>query len=274
MQHAALNERRVVLGALIIVTALGLWATFLTGDALMAPASPAPGTMAYAVLLFIMWWTMMLAMMLPSAAPAILTYGAVSRKFAQKGAATAPLAVFVAGYAAIWTGFSAATVALQMSVHKLVPLTGMMAVISTTLGSALLIAAGLYQLSPLKQACLRKCQTPLMFFARNWRKGYGGALRMGLSHGLYCLGCCWVLMGLLFYGGVMELRWIVGLALYVAAEKLIPASTRLSRFVGILLIGWGLWTGSGLASASATEHLSRSSTDEILGGLLQGFERQ
>ena len=247
LQRAALNERRVVLAALVIVTALGLWATFHTGDALMSPASPESGTLAYAVLLFIMWWTMMLAMMLPSAAPAILIYGALSRKFAHKGAATAPLAIFVAGYAAIWTGFSAATVALQISVHELVPLTGMMAVTSTALGAALLIAAGLYQLSPLKQACLRKCQTPLMFFARNWRKGYGGALRMGLSHGFCCLGCCWVLMGLLFYGGVMELRWIVGLALYVAAEKLIPASARLSGFTGILLIGWGLWTVSGLA---------------------------
>ena len=246
LQRAALNERYVVLGALVVVTALGLWATFHTGDALMSPASPALDTMAYAVLLFIMWWSMMLAMMLPSAAPAILTYGALSRKFAQQGAATAPLAIFVAGYAAIWTGFSAATVALQLSVHEFVPLTGMMALTSTALGAALLIAAGLYQLSPLKQTCLRKCQTPLMFFARNWRKGYAGALRMGLSHGLYCLGCCWVLMGLLFYGGVMELRWIVGLALYVAAEKLIPASTRLSRLVGILLIGWGMWLFSGI----------------------------
>ena len=244
LQRAALNERRVVLAALVFVTALGLWATFHTGDMLMSPASPAPGTIAYAVLLFIMWWTMMLAMMLPSAAPAILTYAALSRKFAQQGAATAPPAIFAAGYAAIWTGFSAATVALQMSVEQFVPLTGMMAVISATLGAVLLIAAGLYQLSPLKQACLRKCQTPLMFFAHHWRKGYGGALRMGLSHGLYCLGCCWVLMGLLFYGGVMELRWIVGLALYVAAEKLIPAGARLSRFTGILLIGWGLWTAS------------------------------
>lgn len=249
-QRAAMNERRVVLAALAVVTALGLWATFHTGDALMSPASPEPGTAAYAVLLFVMWWTMMLAMMLPSAAPAILTYAAVSRKFAQKGAATAPLALFVAGYAAIWTAFSVATVAVQMAVHELVPLTGMMAVISTTLGAALLIAAGLYQLSPLKQACLRKCQAPLMFLARNWRKGYGGALRMGLSHGLYCLGCCWVLMGLLFYGGVMELRWIVGLALYVAAEKLIPASTGLSRYAGLLLIGWGLWTVSVFVSSS------------------------
>lgn len=246
LQYAALNERRVVLVALGIVTALGLWATFQTGDALMSPASPAPDTLAYAVLLFIMWWTMMLAMMLPSAAPAILTYGAVRRKFAEKSAATAPLAIFVMGYAAIWTAFSVAAVALQMSVYSLVPLNGMMAVTSTTLGAALLIAAGLYQLSPLKQACLRKCQTPLMFFARNWRKGYGGALRMGLSHGIYCLGCCWVLMGLLFYGGVMELRWIVGLALYVAAEKLIPAGVWLSRFVGIFLVGWGLWAVSGV----------------------------
>lgn len=244
LQRAALNERRVVLGALVVVVALGLWATFRTGDVLMSPASPESGTMTYAILLFIMWWTMMMAMMLPSAAPAILTYGTLSRKFSQKGAATAPLAIFVAGYAAIWTGFSAATVVLQMSVHEFVPLTGMMAVTSTTLGAALLIAAGFYQLSPLKQTCLRKCQTPLMFFARNWRKGYGGALRMGLSHGLYCLGCCWVLMGLLFYGGVMELRWIVGLALYVAAEKMLSASTRLSRFMGIFLIGWGLWTVS------------------------------
>ena len=242
LQRAALNERRVVLAALVMVTALGLWATFYSGDALMSPASPAPGTLSYATLLFIMWWTMMLAMMLPSAAPAILTYGALTRKFAQKGAATAPLAVFVAGYAAVWTGFSAGAVALQMGVQSFVPLTGMMAVISTNLGAALLIAAGVYQLSPLKQACLRKCQTPLMFFARNWRKGTGGALRMGLSHGLYCLGCCWVLMGLLFYGGVMEPRWIVGLALYVAAEKTIPASTGLSRYLGIVLIGWGLWT--------------------------------
>ena len=248
LQRAALNERRVVLAALAMVTALGLWATFHTGDALMSPASPAPGTMAYAALLFVMWWTMMLAMMLPSAAPAILTYGVLGRKFAEKGAATAPLALFVAGYAVIWTGFSAAAVMLQMSVHELVPLTGMMAVTSTALGAALLIAAGLYQLSPLKQACLRKCQTPLMFFARNWRKGYAGALRMGVSHGLYCLGCCWVLMGLLFYGGVMELRWIVGLALYVAAEKLIPASIWLSRCVGIVLIGWGLWTVSQVVS--------------------------
>ncbi|MFL6580642.1 MAG: DUF2182 domain-containing protein [Burkholderiales bacterium] len=244
LQRIALNERRIALGALVLVTVLGLWATVHTGDMLMSPASPHPGTVIYAVLLFIMWWTMMLAMMLPSAAPAILTYAAVSRKFTQQGAANTPVSIFVAGYVAIWTAFSAVVVGLQLTVQPFVPLTGMMAVMNTTLGALLLVAAGLYQLSPLKQACLRKCQTPLMFFARNWRRGYGGTFHMGLSHGLYCVGCCWVLMGLLFYGGVMELRWIVGLALYVAAEKIIPAKAKLSSFTGIVLIGWGVWMGS------------------------------
>ena len=183
-----------------------------------------------------------MAMMLPSAAPAILIFGAISRKFAEKEAPATPLAVFVAGYGAIWTGFATVAVTMQLLLSQRISLSMMMAVTSAVAGGGLLVAAGLYQMSPLKSACLRKCQTPLMFFARNWRKGYLGALRMGLSHGLYCLGCCWVLMGLLFYGGVMELRWIVGLALYVAAEKLIPAGNQLSRFTGILLIGWGSWT--------------------------------
>ncbi len=182
----------------------------------------------------------MMAMMLPSAAPAILTYGAMSRRFAGQGAPAAPVALFAGGYAAIWTVFSAAAVALQLLTRTLIPLTGMMAVSSTIAGGAILVAAGAYQLTPLKYACLRKCQTPLMFFAHNWRPGNRGAWRMGLSHGLFCLGCCWVLMGLLFYGGVMEPVWIIGIAAYVAAEKLIPAGSLLSRLTGLGLIAWGL----------------------------------
>ena len=233
------HQHLIVLAALALVTVLGLWITLRTGDALMS--APRAGTAAYAALLFIMWWTMMLAMMLPSATPAILTYGAMARRFAAKGASAASVGIFALGYAAIWTAFSAAAMALQLSLHNLIPLTGMMAVTSSTLGGSLLIAAGLYQMSPLKYACQRKCQTPLMFFARNWRKGRLGAFRMGLSHGIYCLGCCWVLMGLLFYGGVMELAWIAGIAIYVAVEKLIPAGNRLRRFTGILLVTWGAW---------------------------------
>jgi predicted metal-binding membrane protein len=242
LEHTARNERWIVLAGLALVAATGLFATLRLGDMLMMPTAFVGGAIVYPVLLFVMWWTMMMAMMLPSAAPAILTYGSISRKFAEEGTPAAPLAVFVAGYAAIWTGFAAAAVMLQLLLSHMIALSMMMAVTSAVVGGGLLVAAGLYQLSPLKSACLRKCQTPLMFFARNWRKGYLGALRMGLSHGLYCLGCCWVLMGLLFYGGVMEPRWIVGLALYVAAEKLIPADNRLSRFTGILLLGWGSWT--------------------------------
>lgn len=242
IEHTAKNERWIVLTGLAAVAAIGLFATLRLGDMLMMPTAFVARAIVYPLLLFIMWWTMMMAMMLPSAAPAILTYGAISRKFAEKGAPVAPLAVFAAGYCAIWTGFAAVAVALQLLLSQTIALSMMMAVTSAVVGGGLLIAAGLYQLSPLKAACLRKCQAPLMFLARNWQKGYLGALRMGLSHGLYCLGCCWVLMGLLFYGGVMELRWIVGLALYVAVEKLTPAGNRLSRFTGILLIGWGSWT--------------------------------
>jgi len=231
-----------VLAGLALVTAAGLFATLRLGDMLMMPTAFIGGAVVYPVLLFVMWWTMMMAMMLPSAAPAILAYGALSRKFAEQGKPVAPLAVFVAGYAAIWTCFAAVAVALQLVLSQVIELSMMMAVTSAVTGGGLLIAAGLYQMSPLKAACLRKCQSPLMFLARNWQKGYLGALRMGLSHGLYCLGCCWVLMGLLFYGGVMELRWIVGLALYVAVEKLIPAGNQLNRFTGTFLIGWGLWT--------------------------------
>ena len=242
LEHTARNERWIVLAGLALVAVAGLFATLRLGDMLMMPSGFVSGTVVYPVLLFVMWWTMMMAMMLPSAAPAILTFGALSRKFAEKGAPAAPLAVFVAGYAAIWTGFAIAAVTLQLLLSQTIALSMMMAVTSAVIGGGLLVAAGLYQMSPLKSACLRKCQAPLMFFARGWQKGYLGAMRMGLSHGLYCLGCCWVLMGLLFYGGVMELRWIVGLALYVAAEKLIPAGNRLRQFTGLFLIGWGSWT--------------------------------
>ena len=242
LEHTARNERWIVLTGLALVAAIGLFATLRLGDMLMMPTAFVGGAVVYPVLMFVMWWTMMMAMMLPSAAPAILAFGALSRKFAEKGAPVAPLSVFVAGYAAIWTGFAAAAVTLQLLLSQTIALSMMMAVTSAVVGGGLLVAAGFYQMSPLKFACLRKCQMPMMFFARNWQRGYLGAFRMGLSHGLYCLGCCWVLMGLLFYGGVMELRWIVGLALYVAAEKLIPVGNRLSQFTGLLLIGWGAWT--------------------------------
>ena len=242
LEQTAKHERLIVIIALLAIAAAGLFSTLQLGDTLMMPTGWIGGPFVYPLMLFIMWWTMMMAMMLPSAAPAILTFAALRRKFAAKGVPFAPLGVFTSGYALIWTGFSVGAVALHLVLSPLVSMSMMMAITSSTIGGGLLIAAGLYQMSPLKAACLRRCQTPLFFLANNWRSGNGGAFRMGLSHGLYCLGCCWVLMVLLFYGGVMELRWIVGLAIYVAAEKMIPAGNWLSRFSGLLLIAWGVWT--------------------------------
>jgi predicted metal-binding membrane protein len=191
-----------------------------------------------------MWWTMMLAMMLPSAAPAILTFGAVSRRLDGRNASSRMLA-FASGYALVWTGFSLVAVALQMAADHILQLNPMFATTSRIVGGALLIAAGLYQLTPLKEACLRKCQMPLLVFARDWRPGTYGALRMGLGHGIFCVGCCAVLMAVLFYGGVMEPIWIAGIAIYILIEKLLPPQWYLSRFSGIVLCIWGgavLWT--------------------------------
>jgi predicted metal-binding membrane protein len=234
------RDRWATIALLLIVAGIGLTATKWTGDMLMSPLSPPPNSLAYGIVLFIMWWSMMVAMMLPSAAPAILTYRAMLRRLAGRHA-TAMLVAFVLGYLAIWTGFSLIAVLLQIATHGIIRLTGMMALTSAVIGAALLIAVGLYQLSPLKLACLRRCQTPLMFFARNWRNDSRGAFLIGVRHGIFCLGCCWALMTLLFYGGVMELNWIVGLALYVLLEKLMPAGSRLSRYSGAFLIAWGLW---------------------------------
>lgn len=242
LEQTAKHERLIVFLALAAVAVAGLLSTLRLGDMLMMPTDWVGWPIVYPLLLFVMWWTMMMAMMLPSAAPAILTFAALRRKFAERRAPVAPLAVFVSGYAMIWTGFSVAAVTFHLLLGQLGSMSMMMAITNGTLGGGLLIAAGLYQMSPLKAACLRKCQTPLFFLAHNWQNGNGGAFRMGLSHGLYCLGCCWVLMGLLFYGGVMELRWIVGLAIYVAAEKLLPAGNKLSRFTGLALVAWGVWT--------------------------------
>ena len=242
LEKVAAQERVAVLALLALAAALGLAATLWTGDALMMGMPPFEGPVASVFLLFVMWWSMMMAMMLPSAAPVILLYGSMRRSHLSKGHAQPPLINFVLGYAAIWTGFSVCAVALHLAVHEFMPLTGMMAVTSQWIGGGLLLLAGIYQLTPLKHACLNNCQSPLLFLARHWRNDAGGVFRMGAAHGLQCLGCCWVLMGLLFYGGVMELRWIIGLAAYVALEKLAPPGGRIASLSGVALIAWGLVT--------------------------------
>lgn len=242
VERAATGERRVVLTALALVAAVGLYVAVMSGGALMMRGAPVG--VSYLTLLFFMWWAMMMAMMLPTAAPAILAYAGLRRRYVAQGYAQPPLPVFVMGYAAIWTAFAAAACLLQWLTRAAIALTPMFALTSSLIGGLLLVAAGIYQLTPLKDACLRRCQSPFFYIAQRWRNDAAGAFGLGLRHGLNCLGCCWVLMLLLFYGGVMELTWIVGLAVYATIEKLLPATSRLNWLTGVALVVWGgaiLW---------------------------------
>jgi predicted metal-binding membrane protein len=183
-----------------------------------------------------MWAVMMVAMMVPTAVPMTLLYAAVARKAAAQDNPLAPTFVFVAGYIAMWAIFSVVATVAQRALDQAALLSPMMVSRSAWLGATLLIAAGVYQFTPVKNACLKNCRAPAHFLSRYWRNGRLGALRMGLRLGAYCLGCCWVLMGLLFVGGVMNLLWIAAIAAFVLAEKTIPFGAAGGRFAGIAMI--------------------------------------
>lgn len=231
------RDRRIVIGGLLAAIALS-WSYLLTGAG-MPMLAPAVWTPAYFALMLVMWWVMMAAMMLPSAAPTILLFAALSQKSAERGDPIVSTGIFATAYIIVWGGFSLLATFAQMQLDDLTLLSPMMNSASVPLGAALLIAAGVYQMTPLKYACLRHCRAPIDFFARRWRRGAKGALLMGLEHGAFCLGCCWVIMALLFYAGVMNLLWVAGLALYVLLEKLAPAGQLVSRCAGVVLILWG-----------------------------------
>jgi predicted metal-binding membrane protein len=186
-----------------------------------------------------MWAVMMVAMMVPTAAPMTLMYAAVARKAAAQHNPVAPTFVFVAGYIAMWTVFSLLATIAQHALDQAALLSPMMVSRSSLFGAALLIAAGVYQFTPLKNACLRNCRAPAHFLSRYWRTGTLGALRMGLRLGAYCVGCCWILMGLLFVGGVMNLLWIAAIAIFVLREKTIPFGDASGRVAGgaMILVG-------------------------------------
>ncbi len=219
------------------MTAGGITAGGMTGGGMMTPAAWTP---AYAVLVFLMWWVMMIAMMTPSAAPMILLHAAVKRKTEPAADAAVLSAVFLGGYLAVWALFGAGATALQwaLELRGLVS-PAMMALTSTALGGLILLAAGLYQFTPVKHACLAHCRSPAHFLSRHHRPGAAGAFRLGVIHGAYCLGCCWFLMALLFVGGVMNLYWIAGLALFVMAEKLLPRGELVARVAGAALAAGG-----------------------------------
>jgi predicted metal-binding membrane protein len=198
------------------------------------------------VLMIAMWWIMMIAMMTPSAAPTILLYARVHRHALERSQVRVPLAptgAFVAGYLLVWLGFAVAATTLHWALERTELVAAMtMGSRSRWLSSAVLLAAGLYQLSPLKNICLEHCRTPASFLSRHWRPRAAGALRLGVMHGAYCVGCCWMLMALLFVGGAMNLIWIAALAILVLLEKALPSGQWVGRIVGIMLIGWGVAT--------------------------------
>ena len=239
------RDRAIVAVGLAAVVALA-WGYLIAGagmDAVMAdmpmddmPDMPTAWSPFHATLLFVMWWVMMIAMMVPSAAPTVLLFTTIRRK---QGASVRPsleAGVLLCGYLLIWGGFGLLAVLAQWRLERAGLLSMAMTRTGTVLGGIILIAAGLYQFVPAKSACLRYCQSPVLFLSRYWQPGATGALRMGLWHGVYCLGCCWLLMLLLFVTGVMNLIWIAGIALYVAGEKLLPLGHRLSRAAGAALI--------------------------------------
>ena len=193
---------------------------------------------AFAIIV-LMWAAMMVAMMSPSAAPALLLYARAQQR--AKPDEQPPTGAFVLGYLLCWLGFAIVAAGLQMALEGAAALSDMtMALHGKTLSAAVMIAAGLYQLSPFKNACLGRCRSPAQFLSRHYRPGAAGALRLGLLHGAYCVGCCWLLMALLFVGGVMNLLWVAGLTLLVAAEKLLPRGTLIAHVAGVAMIGWGV----------------------------------
>ncbi len=235
----ALAGLYTVLGVGMDMSALEMTAMRAMRD-MPGAATPGLWSPGHALLVFLMWWVMMVAMMLPSVAPTVLLNAALLRRGSAPARAPAISAAFLAGYLAAWAGFSLVAVAAQWSLEAagLVSAT-MMTLIDSVPGALVLIAAGVFQFTPLKRACLRHCRSPVDFLTQRRRPGASGALAMGLEHGVYCLGCCWFLMALLFVGGVMNLYWIVGLTAFVALEKLTPHGEVASRLAGAGLVVWG-----------------------------------
>ncbi len=191
-------------------------------------------------LLLAMWVVMMAGMMLPSAAPTLLLYAGVIRKSPESQRASAHVYAFAGGYLLVWTAFSVIATALQRLLAHLLLLTPMMESGNRLFGGALLIVAGSYQLTPFKRTCLESCRSPAAFLASHWQRGVAGGFRLGVAHGLFCLGCCWALMLLLFVGGVMNLWWIAALTVFVLLEKVAPLGAQGGRLSGLLLLALGL----------------------------------
>jgi predicted metal-binding membrane protein len=242
-----------LVSSLVAVILLSWWYLWRAASDMSAMGADTGGVMSmampagaeYLLMLFLMWAIMMVAMMLPSALPMILIYAGVARNAIARDQPIAATLFFVLGYILVWTGFSALATWAHYYLERLGLVDPMMVLANPLLGAAMLVMAGTYQWLPFKDQCLQHCRSPAFFIASHWRPGAAGAIRMGITHGLFCLGCCWLLMCLLFVGGVMNLLWIALLTAVVLVEKLLPFGVAGGRMLGVILIFAGfVWWGS------------------------------
>jgi predicted metal-binding membrane protein len=243
MFEAAFKRERIVvlasLGGIALLAWLGVWqlAGRMPADMMAMPdamlSSPAVG------FVFVMWVVMMVAMMTPSVAPTLLLFAQIEQEQVQPLSRTW---IFLLGYLCLWLAFSALAALGQITLSNSALLSTELALNNSILGGVILFVAGVFQWTPLKSACLARCRSPQGFFITHWRDGLRGALVMGIQHGAYCVGCCWLLMVLLFILGVMNFVWMIALTILILAEKGAPAGVWVSRGAGLVFVGWGLWT--------------------------------
>jgi len=242
IESALKNDRYIIVAGLVGITTLAWAYMFYLAQGMnsmsMDQAMPQvrPWGIVDAFMMFLMWAIMMVAMMVPSASPTILLYATLSRKRQQLKRPYVSTAIFLAGYVVVWTVFSVIATLAQWGLQMTALLSPMMISTSYLLGGLLLITAGIFQWSPIKQACLVHCRSPLDFLSSHWREDTAGVFGMGLHHGFYCLGCCWALMALLFVAGVMNLLWIAVITLFVLVEKIVPHGPVIGRITGAILI--------------------------------------
>jgi predicted metal-binding membrane protein len=239
-----LRDHAAILLALIGLAAVSWLYIYLQMspmDEMAMPVAFSPWTAADFALNVAIWWVMMPGMMLPSAAPMILTFATVNRRKRTRGQPFVPTAVFTTGYLTAWGLFGIAATLADWGLEQTALMSPMTQRLSPALGAAVVIVAGVYQLTPFKYVCLTHCRSPLAFVLHHWRDGQAGALRMGFDHGLYCLGCCWFLMALLFAAGTMSLLWMAAITAFVLVEKLFPAGQRIARVSGLAMIAFGLY---------------------------------
>ena len=224
------RDRVVLWGGIVVITALA-WIYLI-----IMPMG-AQSWLLDATLMFLMWAVMLVAMMLPSAAPMLATYARIAS--AREASRAYHVWMFAAGYFVVWTAFSLAATALQYALQSVAIVSNGLQTTSLA-GGIILVAAGIYQVTPLKNVCLKRCRSPLGFFMTNWRDGARGAFTMGLEHGAFCTGCCWMLMALLFVAGVMNLAWVAAISVLVLVEKAAPFGWAIARVSGVAMIAAGL----------------------------------